>query len=120
MEAVKSCRAFEDKRFNYYELTQDLGGLVPKGAIFVHDTDDKEYGSYAEGCLKLCWTKDGNCYKGRDGMICGGTVIFHASFRNTYMFKLVMENKVSKLENLIYKLESQLESAKEELKKITK
>ena len=83
-------RAFSDVHYDYYELQEDLAGIVPKGAIFVHDTDDHENGSPAHGCLKLCWTPDGNIYRGRNHIgICGGTVIFHAEFANTSMFKLV-------------------------------
>ena len=57
-------RAFSNPKYDYYELTEDLAGLVPKGTIFVHDTDDSVRGSVAQGCLVSCWTPDGNCYKG--------------------------------------------------------
>ena len=82
-----SIRAFSDERYDYYELMQDLGGIVPKGAIFIHDTDDTENGSITEGCLKLCWTPDGNVYLDRTNGICGGTVIFHAQFTKSDMFR---------------------------------
>lgn len=82
-------RAFSDASYNYYELQTNLGGIVPKGAIFVHDPDDHVYGSIAEGCLKLCWTPDGNCYHTADHGICANTVIFHASFMDSPMFKKV-------------------------------
>lgn len=90
-------RAFEDNRYDYYELTQPLGFshnnyLIPDGAIFVHDTDDFERGSISEGCLKLCWTPDGNCY----GSLCSDTVIFHAAFRHTDLFKKVDTDRIDK------------------------
>lgn len=119
MEPGISCRAYSDKRYDYYRLTQDLGGAVPAGAIFVHDTDDHISGSPACGCLKLCWTKDGNCFKGKNHTIGGGTVVFHASFINSDMFEIVSSSKNNELQNLISKLEVQLSSAKEELAKLS-
>lgn len=101
------------------ELTQPLGFknsnyLIPDGAIFVHDRDDNVRGSIAEGCLKLCWTPDGNCY----GCLCGDTVVFHAEFKNTDLFRKVDTHKINKLEKLICNLEKQLSEAKDELKQI--
>lgn len=121
-------RAFSDKRYNYYELTQSLGfnnsgygikeHILPKGSIFVHDKDDNRLGSIGDGCLKLCWTPDGNCYGG----LCGGAMMFHSAFKNTDLFILVQSsediNKIKKLENLISDLENQLEIAKKQLKEI--
>lgn len=112
-------RAFENKSFDYYELTQPLGFnnreyLVPDGAIFVHDPTDDVRGSLAQGCLKLCWTPDGGTY----GCLCADTVVFHADFRNTDLFKKVDVFKIDKLEELIYNLEKQLSDAKNELKQI--
>ena len=89
MSNVKGIRAFSDPKYDYYELMQDLGGIIPKGAIFVHDTDDTENGSTSEGCLKLCWTPDGNVYFGDKAGVCGGTVIFHTEFTRSDMFKKV-------------------------------
>lgn len=100
-----SIRAFSDERYDYYELTTDLGGIVPKGAIFVHDTDDTENGSIAEGCLKLCWTPDGNVYFDRTNGVCGGTVIFHALFTKSDMFRKVRSRKVSFADKVIDILE---------------
>lgn len=87
-------RAFEDNRYDYYKLLEPLGFycneyLIPDGAIFVHDTDDSDRGSISEGCLKLCWTPDGNCY----GSLCGDTVIFHAALRYTDLFEKVDTNR---------------------------
>ena len=112
-------RAFANNKYDYYELTQSLGFyknnyLIPDGAIFVHDRDDKVRGSIAEGCLKLCWTPDGNCY----GSLCADTIIFHADFRNTDLFKKVDTHKINELEELICNLERQLSEVKDELKKI--
>lgn len=120
MEPGVSCRAYEDKRYDYYRLKQDLGGIVPIGAIFVHDTDDSISGSLARGCLKLCWTKDGNCFKGKDDTVCGGSVVFHAAFINSNMFELVSQCKSNRLKSLIAELESELKKAKEELHRISK
>lgn len=114
-------RAFQSNRYDYYELTQPLGFyrgdyLLPDGAIFVHDKDDSVRGSIAQGCLKLCYTPDGNGY-GVFGL-CGDTVVFHAEFRNTDLFRKVESNKIDKLEALINDLEKQLSEAKDELKQI--
>ena len=121
-------RAFSDKRYDYYRLTKSLGfnnsgyGIknyaLPEGAIFVHDKDDSVHGSIGDGCLKLCWTPEGNTY----GWICGGTMCFHAAFRRTDLFELVQSAKeisnVEKLENLIDDLENQLQKAKDQLKEL--
>ena len=82
-------RAFSNPTYDYYELQVDLGGIVPKGAIFVHDPDDTVRGSPAEGCLKLCWTPDGKCYRAEGGGICANTVVFHVAFASSPMFKKV-------------------------------
>lgn len=84
---AKGIRAFSDPKYDYYELQHDLCGVVPKGAIFVHDKDDTANGSIAEGCLKLCWTPDGNVYMGSQTGVGGGSVIFHAAFIETDMFR---------------------------------
>ncbi len=119
-------RAFSDKKYDYYELTQSLGlnnygiknYILPKGSIFVHDRNDNRLGSIGNGCLKLCWTPDGSCY----GDLCGGSMMFHALFKNTDLFKLIQHSEeiseVQKLENLITDLESQLKSAKGQLEKL--
>ena len=112
-------RAFSDDRYDYYELTKPLGlkgdkMLVPKGAIFVHDTDDHERGSIGDGCLKLCWTPDGNCY----GWLCADSIVFHSEFKRTDMFKLVKEKKnsaIRKLEEAISRMEDELNKAKKQL-----
>ena len=57
----------------FYKLKKDIP-CIKAGAIFYWDEEDSIYGSSMMGCLKLCWTPDGNCYDG----LCGGTVIFHA------------------------------------------
>lgn len=116
--------AFSDKKYDYYELTQSLGRrdrggyLLPKGAIFVHDKFDNVLGSISSGCLKLCWTPKGNCYGG----LCAETVIFHAEFRNTDLFKLVKTDqvlrKISNLQSHVKDLEQQLNDAKAELKQL--
>jgi len=95
-----SIRAFSDEKYDYYELMQDLGGIVPKGAIFVHDTDDTENGSIAEGCLKLCWTPNGNVYFDRTNGICD-------------MFRKVKSKNTSIAENVIDILEKCINDIKE-------
>lgn len=112
-------KAFENNKYDYYELTQPLGFrkndyLIPDGAIFVHDRDDSVRGSIAEGCLKLCWTPDGNCY----GKLCADTIVFHADFRHTDLFEKVSSGKISKIKTLIDDLKKQLLKAEAELKQI--
>ena len=75
--SVHSIRAFSDPKYTYYRLTRDLGELK-EGAIFYHDPDDSCLGSPAQGCIKLCWASNGNCYR-----YCGGAVIFHWDFANS-------------------------------------
>lgn len=119
-------KAFENDKYDYYELVKPLGlfqdsrgnddYLVPKGAIFVHDTDDTERGSISQGCLKLCWTPGGNCY----GALCADTVVLHADFRNTDLFIKINTDKINKLETLISNLEKQLSEAKTIIKQLEK
>jgi len=85
---VKSL-AFQDPYTDYYETTQDFGGM-PKGTVFYHDTKDSVRGSIGSGCLKLCWTSKGNCQCG----VCGDTIVFHATFKDDPMFKLVKAKEV--------------------------
>jgi len=99
-------RAFSNPKYDYYELTEDLAGLVPKGTIFVHDTDDSVRGSVAQGCLVSCWTPDGNCYKGERTSLAGGSVVFHAEFRNTPMFKKVAPLDQAKLKEIYSTIDS--------------
>lgn len=82
----EAIRAFSNPHYDYYRLTRDLGPLKA-GTIFYHDPDDHIYGSVSQGCLKNCWTPDGNC-----GEICGGTVIFHYIFANSDLFEKVESN----------------------------
>jgi len=81
-----------DGSYNFYELLQDIPG-IDAGAIFYWDKEDDIHGSLAEGCLKLCWTKNGGCYSGKGNCgLTGDAIIFHASVReNSKWFKLVQE-----------------------------
>lgn len=115
-------RAFSNGKYDYYELMKPLGlskcgdeYILPKGAIFVHDKDDDKLGSAAQGCLKLCWKPDGNCY----GTICGETVIFHASFKDSDLFRKVQSEKEMKIKNLILDLENQLVNAQKQLEELS-
>ena len=117
-------RAFSDKNYDYYELTVNLGldkrkgnFILPKGSVFVHDEDDCEHGSTAQGCLKLCWTPDGNCY----GWLCANTVIFHAALKDSNMFTLVQTGKHSKIKefaNKILSLKNDIDELQDELKEL--
>lgn len=108
MISKNGTKAFSDDRYDYYELQQSLGGIVPKGAIFVHDEDDTENGSIANGCLKLCWTQEGNCFSGPNQVVCANTVVFHSSFKDSNLFKLTQRKKnktiLNRIENIIREL----------------
>ena len=93
-------RAFSDARYDYYELQKDLEGIVPAGAIFVHDTDDHQNGSLSNGCLKLCWTPDGNVYFGSRTGLAAGSVILHTAFIDTNLFRKIRSQE--DLEKEIY------------------
>lgn len=113
--------AFSNPKYDYYELTKPIGcgyrgtkEILPAGSVFVHDIDDHEQGSIAEGCLKLCWKPDGNCY----GMLCANTVVLHAAFKDSDMFKIVKRGQKSKsceLKDKITKFENDLVELKDEL-----
>ena len=83
--SCKAVRAFVDPNYDYYRLTKDFV-ILKAGAIFYHDPDDNFYGSAANGCLKNCWTPDGDCCSGR---LCGGTVILHYDYVNTDWFEKI-------------------------------
>ncbi len=101
-------RAFGSPYHSYYILQQDLGGILPVGTVFVWDREDHVKGSVAEGCLKLCWTSDGNCFGNpRKTLLCGDTVIFHAEFRHSPMFKLA-DNELEKLRARVEILEKKV------------
>jgi hypothetical protein len=103
-------RALSDISYDYYELKRDFGSLK-KGAIFVHDPDDDLYGSIAEGCLKLCWTPDGNTYSG----LCANTIFLHYRFaEDGEIFKKINTDKeimkrINKLEEEIKRLKRKLD-----------
>ena len=78
----RGLRAFSDDSYKYYRLTKPIGNLQP-GAIFVHDPYDHLYGSISDGCLKLCWMPNGDCYS----RLGGGTIILHTSFLDTDWFE---------------------------------
>lgn len=90
--ASKAVRALSDKKYEYYKLTKDIG-FLKAGAIFYHDPYDDIYGSISEGCLKLCWTPDGNCYS----RLAGGTVILHYSFAKSDLFEKIENVTLTKL-----------------------
>lgn len=91
----KSVRALADPQYDYYRLMKDFGPLKA-GAIFFHDPDDDLYGSIARGCIKLCWTPDGDCYSG----LCGSTVILHYRFVETDLFEKVERTSTNMLDAL--------------------
>lgn len=122
-------KAFSDPKYDYYALTRNLGWQpeehgcaagyrLPKGMIFYHDKGDEVRGSRADGCLKNCWTPQGDCYGG----LCGDTIVFHAALIGTDLLELVQKAKVDeqadKLKQLIDDLERELHNAKVKLKKI--
>ena len=126
-------RAFSNHKYDYYELTKPIGcgyrgtkKILPAGSVFVHDIDDHEQGSIDEGCLKLCWKPDGNCY----GMLCANTVVLHAAFKDSDMFKIVqrgqnskareLEEKLDTLESYLIKLKNEMIKLKDELSKLCK
>jgi hypothetical protein len=78
----KKSRAFASPDVDYYVLQQDVG-ILQKGTVFYHDTEDSVRGSIGAGCLKLCWTYGGGCQSG----LCGDTVVFHATFKDTPLFR---------------------------------
>ena len=101
MSERKAVRAFESDKYNYYKLTKDLA-FLKAGAIFYYDPDDYTRGSISDGCLKLCWTPDGNCYSG----IAGGTVVFHTAFIDTDLFEKVdrtFDNIADQLDYGVYR-----------------
>ena len=81
---AESIKAFSDPHYTYYRLTKKFG-LLKAGTIFYHDPEDTIYGCAACGCLKNCWTADGNC----DNGITGGSVILHHAFAETDLFEKV-------------------------------
>lgn len=65
--SLKTLRIMDCKKqyqMPLYRLKHDIP-LMRKGAIFYYNA--------AEGCLKLAWTKDGNCQQN----FCADTIVFH-------------------------------------------
>ena len=81
---AESIRALSSPEYDYYKLTKDFG-LLKAGTVFYHDPNDHVYGSIANGCLKNCWTPDGDC----ENKLCGGTVILHYDFIKTDWFEKI-------------------------------
>lgn len=95
--------------YDYYELVKDFGSLK-KGAIFVHDPKDDMYGSLAQGCLKLCWTADGNCFSG----LCANTVFLHFRFSTDDIFKKVQSKEYKEeLKNRLDELQKEIGKIKD-------
>lgn len=92
--SIKSIKAFSSKKIDFYKLLKDLP-TIDKGAVFYWDKYDNNAGSPAEGCLKLCWRPDGDCYtKGYQGY-CGGTIILHADARlDKKWFKKIKKKEI--------------------------
>jgi hypothetical protein len=108
------------KDMDEYILQKDIPG-VKAGAIFVHDKEDKIYGSIMGGCLKLAWDNgnapiqtENHYYAG----LAGGTIIFHASviedkewFVKRKSVRKISDNfketLIDKLEDLVSLLKSQ-------------
>lgn len=63
-------RAFCDKDTEYYQLLIDIG-RIRKGT---YDPEDDIRGAW-NGCLKMCWTFDGDCYND----LAADTIVFHKS-----------------------------------------
>ena len=63
----------EQYKFPLYRLKKDIP-LAKAGTIFYYDCGDSDLGSSAEGCLKMAWTRTGNCQNG----LCADTIVFHA------------------------------------------
>lgn len=120
-------RAFQDKRYDYYMLKKPLGHdhrqhrigefLLPAGAIFYHDKNDSVKGSPGDGCLKLCWTPEGNCY----GWIAGDGMAFHSFFKNTDLFELVQKATIeTDSEEVIAEAEKELSDIEIQIHKVLK
>ena len=90
-----SIRAFSNPNYDYFKLTKPFG-MLKKGTIFYHDPNDDVYGSTSQGCLKNCWSPDGNCLNG----LCGGTVILHYDFVKTDWFVKVERKATELMETL--------------------
>lgn len=80
--------AFRQKSMKKYILQRDMPG-IRAGTIFVHDTEDTIRGSIAEGCLKLAWTKEGNCQL--DGYVADSFVLHAKVRKDPKWFKPVEE-----------------------------
>lgn len=112
-------RAFSDPQYDYYKLTQSLGDILPAGTVFVHDKYDSVCGSIANGCLKLCWTPDGNCYHTvHNAGLCANTVILHAGFAKSGMFELAQKAD-DPIEIAIRSLTQQRDMLSEQINELT-
>ncbi len=70
-----------------YKLKKDIP-LMKAGAIFYYDSTDQVLGSIGAGCLKLAWTKDGDC----QDFLCADTIVFHTNaIRDSEWFERISE-----------------------------
>jgi len=67
----------EQYQMPLYRLKKDIP-LARAGTIFYYDENDSRLGSIARGCLKMAWTKDGDC----QNALCADTIVFHAEAIN--------------------------------------
>lgn len=114
MKVVKFNLTMErQNKMDKYRLLHDIP-CAKAGTIFVHDKEDTERGSNAEGCLKLAWDENGNC----QNSLCADTIVFHVQvIRNGEWFEKVTESKIrTRLTVAINSLEKALGELKEELK----
>lgn len=63
--------------YELYRLKKEIP-LCKKGTIFYYDPNDSNLGSINAGCLKMAWTKDGDCQNG----LRADTIVFHANARH--------------------------------------
>jgi hypothetical protein len=121
--ALSTYRAFALSDCDYYELQEDLGEVLSKGAIFVLDETyskiPREITLIPISRLVLCWKEDGSAYGGASGhTIPGGGIALHSDFAFSSLFKMARAKESDKRSEELYPILLTVEEMRESLERI--
>lgn len=117
--ALSSYRAFALSDCDYFELQEDLGEVLSKGAIFVLDGPYSKIACKQVSHLVLCWKEDGSAYGGSSGhTIPGGGIVLHSDFAWSSLFKIAKRKGEDKRSEELYPILLTVEEMRDSLERI--
>ena len=117
--ALSTYRAFALSECDYYELQEDLGEVLSKGAIFVFDETYSKIACIPVSRLVLCWKEDGSAYGGTSGhTIPGEGVVLHSDFAFSSLFKMARAKESDKRSEELYPILIAVEEMRESMERI--